>query len=110
MATTAAGGVTWEGVGEEELAPKQGGSGEAKPKRNLKISIPKWCGKWVVGMDGYADGVVGAKSKNLAGETLQQLLASLEISLAILELLSGAPAAGKAYINRYKTKYRYRVG
>lgn len=33
----------------------------------LKISVPKWCGKWVVGMDEYKDGVVGAKSKNLAG-------------------------------------------
>ena len=31
-------------------------------------NIPRWCGKWVVGMDGYKDGVVGAKSKNLAGE------------------------------------------
>ena len=33
----------------------------------LKISVPKWPGKWVVGMDEYKDGVVGAKSKNLAG-------------------------------------------
>lgn len=33
----------------------------------LKIEVPKWSGKWVVGMDEYHDGVVGAKSKNLAG-------------------------------------------
>ncbi len=33
----------------------------------LVISIPTWSGKWVVGMDDYQDGVVGAKSKNLAG-------------------------------------------
>lgn len=32
----------------------------------LRIEIPTWCGRWVVGMDEYADGVVGAKSKNLA--------------------------------------------
>jgi hypothetical protein len=33
---------------------------------NLKITIPKWCGKWVVTMDEFKDGVVGAKSKNIA--------------------------------------------
>ncbi|MEW5309696.1 MAG: hypothetical protein WDW38_001561 [Sanguina aurantia] len=32
----------------------------------IKIEVPQWCGKWVVGMDAYADGVVGGKSKNLA--------------------------------------------
>jgi hypothetical protein len=30
--------------------------------------VPKWCGKWVVSMDEFEDGVVGAKSKNLAGD------------------------------------------
>lgn len=30
--------------------------------------MPKWCGKWVVSMDEFEDGVVGAKSKNLAGD------------------------------------------
>lgn len=34
--------------------------------RNLRITIPKWCGKWAVGMDEFKDGVVGAKSRNLA--------------------------------------------
>jgi len=33
---------------------------------NLQISIPHWCGKWVVPMADFKDGVVGAKSKNLA--------------------------------------------
>lgn len=33
----------------------------------LKISVPKWPGKWVLSMDEYKDGVVGAKSKNIAG-------------------------------------------
>ena len=39
----------------------------AKSGRHLVIEVPKWSGKWVVGMDEYANGVVGAKSKNLAG-------------------------------------------
>ena len=29
--------------------------------------MPQWSGKWVVSMDEYRNGVVGAKSKNLAG-------------------------------------------
>jgi hypothetical protein len=33
---------------------------------NLSISIPNWCGKWVVTMNEFSEGVVGAKSKNLA--------------------------------------------
>lgn len=37
------------------------------PFSGLKIEVPKWCGKWVVSMDEYKNGVVGAKSKNLAG-------------------------------------------
>lgn len=44
------------------------GSGEEpKEKRKIKVTVPKWCGKWVMSMDEFADGVVGAKSKNLAG-------------------------------------------
>jgi hypothetical protein len=34
--------------------------------RNLRITIPKWCGRWAVGMDEFKDGVVGAKSRNIA--------------------------------------------
>lgn len=64
--TTAAGGVSWEEVQEAQLKGGEGGS-ERRSRRKLKISIPKWCGKWVVPMDEYRDGVVGAKSKNLAG-------------------------------------------
>ncbi len=33
---------------------------------DLKISVPTWPGKWVVGMEEYAPGVVGAKSRNIA--------------------------------------------
>ena len=66
--TTAAGGVSWEEVEESRLRGEgTGSSGGQRARRKLKISIPKWCGKWVVPMDEYNDGVVGAKSKNLAG-------------------------------------------
>jgi hypothetical protein len=33
---------------------------------NLTIDIPNWCGKWVLPMNEFRDGVVGAKSKNIA--------------------------------------------
>ena len=66
--TTAAGGVSWEEVEESRLrGGGAGGSGGQRARRKLEISFPKWCGKWVVSMDEYKDGVVGAKSKNLAG-------------------------------------------
>lgn len=65
LTTSAAGGVSWESVQDSKLSPKEGS--EAKPSRKLSIKIPEWCGKWVVTMDEFADGVVGAKSKNLAG-------------------------------------------
>ena len=68
VTTTAAGGVTWEVVDDGELQPADGA--DSQPRRKLRITIPKWCGKWVVGMDSFADGVVGAKSKNLAGADL----------------------------------------
>lgn len=66
ISTSAAGGVQWSPAEESDLKASSTGT---KPKRRLKISIPRWCGKWVVGMDDFKDGVVGAKSKNLAGET-----------------------------------------
>lgn len=66
VSTTAAGAVTWEVVDESQLTASD--TSDSKPQRKLSISIPKWCGKWVVGMDDYKDGVVGAKSKNLAGK------------------------------------------
>jgi hypothetical protein len=54
-------GATGNGAGGEEQ----------KPKRRVKVTVPKWCGKWVVSMDEFEDGVVGAKSKNLAGDPLR---------------------------------------
>jgi alpha-glucan,water dikinase len=69
LETTAAGGVTWEVVEDAQLRDGASGGGSKGDKhKKLRISIPKWCGKWVVSMDDYKDGVVGAKSKNLAGD------------------------------------------
>lgn len=61
--------MTWEEVEEAQLKDGPGG-GKTEPRKKLSIKIPKWCGKWVVSMDEYKDGVVGAKSKNLAGASL----------------------------------------
>jgi len=67
LETTAAGGVTWEEVDSARLSGGGGGGGARAPRRRLSIKIARWCGRWAVGMDDFADGVVGAKSKNLAG-------------------------------------------
>ena len=73
--TTAAGGVSWEEVEESRLRGEGAGSSSGQQSRKkLKISIPRWCGKWVVSMDEYKDGVVGAKSKNLAGAACHPVL------------------------------------
>jgi len=61
--TTAAGGVSWEVVEEQAAAAPK----EKKKKKQMTVKVPKWCGKWVVGMDDFKEGVVGAKSKNIAG-------------------------------------------
>ena len=68
MQATAAGGVSWEAVEEQAAtsAPK-----EKKKKKQMTVKVPKWCGKWVVGMDDFKEGVVGAKSKNIAGDPCQ---------------------------------------
>lgn len=73
MQTTAAGGVSWEAV--EEL--KDSATPKAKqPKKKMTVKVPKWCGKWVVSMDEFKEGVVGAKSKNIAGTHDHLLLTS----------------------------------
>lgn len=72
LETSAAGGVTWEQVEEGRLVTGgsngSNGSGEKAPKKTLKVKVPTWCGQWVVGQNDFKDGVVGAKSKNIAGE------------------------------------------
>ncbi|KAK9816496.1 hypothetical protein WJX72_001009 [[Myrmecia] bisecta] len=66
LQTTAAGGVKWEE--KDASAVSSNGAGpEKKAKKKLTVKVPKWCGKWVVSMGEFADGVVGAKSKNIAG-------------------------------------------
>jgi alpha-glucan,water dikinase len=75
--TTAAGAVTWSAVAEGggaaggpgAAADNNNGSGSSSDGRAPQLSIgeaPKWCGKWALTMDQFLDGVVGAKSKNLA--------------------------------------------
>ena len=56
--------MSWE-LTEE----KKAGSGpkQKKAKKQMTVKVPKWCGKWVVGMEEFKEGVVGAKSKNIAG-------------------------------------------
>lgn len=54
----------------EATAASSSGLGDAKPKHKLEVKVPEWCGKWVVSMDAFKDGVVGAKSKNIAGQQL----------------------------------------
>lgn len=73
FSTTAAGAVTWVSPSLMTIDSLSGADG-ATPglpqatgaPRNLRITIPKWCGRWAVGMDEFKDGVVGAKSRNIA--------------------------------------------
>lgn len=62
-------GVMLELLGAE-LAASSEAAGEKAPKRKIKVEVPRWCGQWVVGMDHFREGVVGAKSKNIAGALL----------------------------------------
>ena len=66
LKVSAAGGVTWEAADEAQLSSAGGDS--KQPKKVMQVAVPKWCGKWAVGMDAFQDGVVGAKSKNIAGK------------------------------------------
>ena len=57
---------------EAQLSPAHtngsNGTGPQQPRKKvMKVKVPTWCGKWAVGMNDYKDGVVGAKSKNIAG-------------------------------------------
>jgi alpha-glucan,water dikinase len=69
IGTTAAGGVTWqavEGGSSSSSLSSVDGNGVSHHKK-LVMSVPAWSKQWAVQMDGFKDGVVGAKSKNLAG-------------------------------------------
>lgn len=64
VSATAAGSVTWE---EGSNADSAGCSSKDKmTPSKIKITKPQWCKKWALGMDEFKDGLVGAKSKNLA--------------------------------------------
>ena len=63
--------MSWEPV--EEQAGSAAAPKEKKAKKQMKVKVPKWCGKWVVGMNEFKEGVVGAKSKNIAGNLARLL-------------------------------------
>ncbi|GLC33353.1 hypothetical protein PLESTB_000342400 [Pleodorina starrii] len=63
---SASGAVTWTETQPQRQDEGAAHASAAKPTKGLKIEVPTWSGRWVVGMDDYRDGVVGAKSKNLA--------------------------------------------
>ena len=65
ISTTAAGAVTWEEV-DASVASLSDSNGASLPK-NLRVERPTWCKRYAVGINEFKDGVVGAKSKNLAG-------------------------------------------
>ena len=67
VTTTASGSVSYERCDPPVDATGGKMQSHVTGGRKLKISSPKWVGKYVVGMDAFADEVVGAKSKNLAG-------------------------------------------
>ena len=63
------------------------------------MEVPQWSGKWVVSMDEYKPGVVGAKSKNLAGLRGKlpghiQLPASVTLPFGCFEKVWGSVGSG----------------
>jgi hypothetical protein len=51
--TTAAGDVAWEEALEDALAGDDGAGEEHDSPNKLKIDVPKWVGKYAVGMDAF---------------------------------------------------------
>lgn len=79
VTTTAAGDVTIAEAAEVSAADAASASSSssssgtatgsvdaAVKKRNLQVERPRFGGRWAVGIDAFAPGVVGAKSKNTA--------------------------------------------
>jgi len=64
--STGSGSLTYERC-DAPGGQESGAAAATGVSRNVRISSPKWRGKYAVGMDGFKDEVVGAKSKNLAG-------------------------------------------
>lgn len=73
IGTTAAGSVTWQAVEEGSSSSSlssidgNGANQHHHHHKKLTMSVPAWSKQWAVQMDGFKDGIVGAKSKNLAG-------------------------------------------
>ena len=65
LSSTAAGDISWDKASDTDLEPRNDSKGQSLQK--LAVKVPEWCGKWAVTMDDFADTVVGAKSRNLAG-------------------------------------------
>ena len=64
ITTTAAGSVSWEEVDSSAVSSTD--SEFSGSMKKLSVTKPTWCKHWSVGIDEFKDGVVGAKSKNLA--------------------------------------------
>lgn len=113
ISTTSAGAVRWRTV-EESMMTKQNDclnnsydsfseSASINVNQNSQIGpvsieskAVSWCGKWALGMDSFADGHVGAKSKNLASlrgrlPTWIQLPPSTTVPFGSFEKILGYP-------------------
>ena len=66
ITTNAAGAVSWEEVDSSAVASSESTSDNAERNKKLSVAKPTWCKKWSIGIDSFEDGIVGAKSKNLA--------------------------------------------
>lgn len=80
-------------------APASGNGAAPGAPRNLRITIPKWCGKWAVGMGEFKEGVVGAKSRNIAnlrGKLPEwvQLPPAVTVPFGSFEQVSHGPMGG----------------
>jgi len=86
--TTAAGAVTWSAAAEPgaEAGAAASSSSSLADGKAPRLSIgkaPEWCGKWALTMPEFRDGVVGAKSKNLAAMRALALPADVGLPPAV---------------------------
>ena len=65
---SAAGDVSYAAAAAPSAAgaAEKAGANATRTKGAVAMQKPAWCGEYAVGMDAFAPGVVGAKSKNLA--------------------------------------------
>lgn len=71
VGTTAAGSVALQaiegGSSSSSISSVDENGATRHHHKKLTMTVPAWSKQWAVQMDGFKDGVVGAKSKNLAG-------------------------------------------